>query len=95
MPKKKEEKGLYPDQIEFIKRKVVELGDYRSVCEFYKLRDEVTEFAREEARRVYKIDDLDDYEDPAPKKPKKKAKKESKNVKRKRKMEKIHDEGDE
>lgn len=88
MPKKEKAKeGLYPEQIEFIKKKVVELGTYRAVLDFYKLRDEVTSFAREEARKVYKIDELTDDEDfEEEEETQKKPKAETKTVKRKRKI---------
>jgi len=90
MPKKKKEEkeGLDEKQMEFIKKKVVELGSYKEVISFYRLRDEVTRFAREEARKVYNIDELVDDEDFEEEKPKKRSKKtkEPKTVKRKRKI---------
>lgn len=81
MSKKKieEKEELTREQKEFIANKVKELNDFGAVCEFYKLNDEVSRYARSLANG-------EEDEENEEKKPTK-----IKTVKRKRKIEAMVD----
>lgn len=81
---KKDDGGLNQQQIDFIVKKVKELGSYNAACEFYKARDMVSDFACDVAHKIYVTKNFDENEVKA--KPEKKAKKKAKTVKRKRKI---------
>ena len=86
--------GLTKEQIKFITAKVEELGSVEAVLDFYKLKDDVSAFARDTAYNTF---DQDYSDEEKPKKTakkkaakkkaaKKKTKKKATTVKRKRKI---------
>ena len=84
-----EDKELAQFQVDFITKKVTELGGYKEVVGFYTNKDLVSSFAHKLARKVYNVksDEDDEEEIEEVKVPAKKAKKsEAKTVKRKRKI---------
>jgi len=78
-------------QIDFITKKVEELGSYTRVVAFYNQKDLVGEFAKETAKKVYKFEEeevtgeCDDFE-PVVAAPRTTPKKEPVNVRKKRKI---------
>jgi len=77
-------------QIDFITKKTEELGSYNMVVAFYNQKDLVGEFAKETAKKFYKIEEEDvgecgDFE-PVAAAPRTTPKKEPVNIRKKRKI---------